>query len=200
MHGAKGMQTRQKIIEATILSVAKYGFEFSTVSTVSKLAKTNRGLIVHYFKNTKKLMNFAFETVVKYVIEASSDFMITRTDISDPIERYFKSTFHWMQLKPHYGQFVFSLLTRAQYDESSKRPVEQIFSSGRNRVEKLILQGIESGIYKSENPKECAFQIHSMLVGHLMMFLLNQKDLETPMELSIKWAKEKLLSSFHRPH
>lgn len=189
LFGTKGERTQLKILDAAILSVAKNGFESTTVTTIAEIAKVNRGLIVHYFKNMRNLMKATYDKVVSFAIEYSTEFMASHLEIEDPIERYFHSTFGWMQKKPHYGQFIFILITRAQYHKDSQKPVTQIFTSGRARLEKLINEGVTSGRYVTETPVQNAYQIHSMMLGHLLIFILKQDDIETPRSLSIAYAK-----------
>lgn len=185
---SKGDLTRIRIIEAAIQSVSQFGFEHSSVTTISKLGKVNRGLIVHYFKSVKRLIKESTDRVMEYAVQYSTEYMNSHLETTDLIERYIDSTFNWMRERPHYGLFVLMLITRAQYAKESQDPIFVLFSSGRHRLTEIISAGVKSGLYPAGPIEETAWQIHSMLVGHLIVFLFNPREMDQSKNLAIRSA------------
>ena len=48
-------QTRQKIIDATIIVAARHGFERATTEEISRTAGVSEGIIYHYFRSKQEL-------------------------------------------------------------------------------------------------------------------------------------------------
>jgi len=67
---------RQKqLIDATLVSVARYGLHHTTINTISALAGLSSGLISHYFGGKQELI----EATQKYLLEQLKHALLSRT-------------------------------------------------------------------------------------------------------------------------
>jgi len=69
-----------------------------------------------------------------FLIQRTNELLLEHSEIADPLERYFKATFGWLEERPHYGLFMMSLISRASYDKKSRAAVLQVYDSGRKRL------------------------------------------------------------------
>lgn len=169
--GSKGERTRLKIIDACIQSVAKNGFENTSVSTITGISKVNRGLVVHYFSTTGQMFKEVNHIVKDYVIRYSTEYMNSHTEIEDLISRYVGATFSWLRERPHYGRYLVLLISRSHYDSTSADLIENVFSSGRQRLKTILQIGADKGIYQVKNVEDLAYRIHTLVVGHIILCL-----------------------------
>jgi AcrR family transcriptional regulator len=185
----KGEQTQQRMVEAVIESVARYGFEFTTATTVSKLGKVNRGLIVHYFSTMEKLLKAGSDQVFDFTARRTTELMLQMTEVEDPVEKYFRATFGWMKEKASYGQFLISLISRASYDKKSQAPVKAVLTNGRDRLKSILDDGVKSGRYRCKNTREAALILHGALVGNIISYYTDPSTHETSLQTAIRTAE-----------
>lgn len=186
--GSKGEKTRLKIVESCIHSVAKHGFENTSVSTITKISKVNRGLVVHYFSTTSQLYKEVNHIVKDYVIRYSTEYMNSHTELPDLIHRYVCSTFSWLRERAHYGRYMVLLISRAHYDPTSAALIESIFSSGRQRIKKILEDGAKNGVYQVSDSEDLAYRVHTLVVGHLILSLADMNKIDHFEKLTIDSA------------
>lgn len=166
----KGERTRQRMVEAVIESVARQGFEFSSATTISKLAKVNRGLIVHYFSTMEKLFKAGMTEVSRFALGRTNELLLQHADVEDPVERYFLATFGWIEERPLYGQFLIGLILRASYEKKAAEPAAALFEGGRARLKELLEQGNKAKLYKIKDTAAVARMLHAVLMGNVVSF------------------------------
>jgi len=66
---------QQQLIDATLISIERYGLQHTTINTISALAGMSSGLISHYFGGKKGLI----EATLKYLLEQLKQALLLRT-------------------------------------------------------------------------------------------------------------------------
>lgn len=188
----KGERTRQRMVEAVIESVARQGFEFTTATTISKLAKVNRGLIVHYFATMEKLFKVGMQEVQKFAVGRTQELLMQHQDVEDPVERYVLATFGWIEERPLYGQFLFGLILRASYEKKAAEPAAVLFEGGRARLKSLVEQGVKAKLYKVKDPGQMALMIHASLMGNIVSFGLKPGSADLARKVSLATVRQLL--------
>lgn len=76
---------QQQLIDATLISVERYGLHHTTINTISGLAGMSSGIISHYFGGKQGLI----EATLKYLLDELKQALLSRTagKMLTPIER-----------------------------------------------------------------------------------------------------------------
>ena len=162
------IDTRQKIINATLLVAAKNGFERATTGEISRTAGVSEGIIYHYFKSKQELyINMIKERADNYRQALGNEISrihSPRQKLSRLIEFHFanftgkKSIFHGV------------------LDRTSDMPVikEQLLKIAMvpycRMIEEIIKEGVNAGEFKEVDPSLAAFSLLGMMqVPAIMM-------------------------------
>ena len=78
---------QQQLIDATLISVERYGLHHTTINTISGLAGMSSGIISHYFGGKQGLI----EATLKYLLDELKQALLARTSNKQltPMERLF---------------------------------------------------------------------------------------------------------------
>lgn len=66
--GAKGEETRERIIAATMRCVAEVGYSRATIREIARAARMTSGSLYHYFPNKAELVKAAFQEVAELAL------------------------------------------------------------------------------------------------------------------------------------
>ncbi len=165
---SKGEKSRHRIIEATISSISKYGFEEASISIIAKIAKVNKGLIVHYFKSRDELVMEAINYVAILGAQVTETLIKNTEEAVDPIEKYLYATFEWMTNYPEHAHLIILLFPRASYDVKSRNRAQKLYQTSWDRIEKMLQDGIKKNRYRQGNHVQLARQIHMFLIGAIV--------------------------------
>jgi AcrR family transcriptional regulator len=91
----KSAQTREKLLEATLDSVADLGYFETTISTIVDYAGVSRGSIRHHFRSKSEIIGATIEYLCERRLEAYRQDLFVQTDV-DPLH-YVIDTF-WRHL------------------------------------------------------------------------------------------------------
>src|ERR1700746_3712954 len=94
---SKGERTRLHILDCSMKCFAEKGYEGANFTELSKAADVARGLIVHYFKTKKNLTEETLRYAGALLRSYTNEKMESRTDVSDPVERYVEVCFSWVK-------------------------------------------------------------------------------------------------------
>ena len=65
---------QQELINATLVSVERYGLQHSTINTISAIAGMSSGIISHYFGGKQGLI----EATLRYLIDQIKQVLLTK--------------------------------------------------------------------------------------------------------------------------
>jgi AcrR family transcriptional regulator len=157
---SKGQKTRLHILEKSVESCVRLGFEGASITEITRIGRVNRGSINHYFGNKEALIRECLDYVGVSGRCFTDDFMATRTDIVHPIERYLRATFGWQQAKPYHASFLWQSIQKAAYDSHTKKTINMIFDNGKKRVATLL-----DSVGRFEEREALAERVHTTIVG-----------------------------------
>ncbi|WP_186451766.1 transcriptional regulator BetI [Burkholderia stabilis] len=76
---------KKALIQATMRSIAKYGFHGTTVETICAEAKLSRGMVNHHFKSKDELLRQSYQELCDEW--AARTYSASQTPDQDPVER-----------------------------------------------------------------------------------------------------------------
>lgn len=174
---SKGEQSRLHILQSTALSIAKHGFEGTTVTTICKIAKIPRGLIVYYFKDLRQLFNETAEYVVSQGQEKVSSLVASISEKYDPVESYLRAMSQWHLEEPHPSRFILMLYIAGSHNKDFEGITSGLIQQGRHRMKDLIEQGKKSKVYLSkESSDELAHMLYNLLSGVFLLTFVEKES------------------------
>jgi AcrR family transcriptional regulator len=154
---------REAIVDATLAVARRKGLAATTVRDVAAEMGTSSGLIHHYFDSMDEVLAAAFERV------AGDDLVQTEALLAEAgnprsVVRAFLSSY-----APVGEDWAFQLWLDA-WAEAARRPALREVSSRLNRawaalLERAIKDGVEVGVFTSDDPTGAAWRILSVVDG-----------------------------------
>jgi AcrR family transcriptional regulator len=166
--------TRQKIINATLLVAAKNGFDRATTGEISRTAGVSEGIIYHYFKSKQQL----YESMVS---EKAANFRAALAEeigkIPGPrkkLERLIE--FHFRSFTGK-GSIFRSLLGKGGDAPMIKDHLISLVIIPYSRIiSRIIKEGIEAGEFKDVDPSVAALDLIGMMQLPALSLHFGQAD------------------------
>lgn len=145
---ARGITSRNAILQAAIDVFATYGYEGGRIELISTLANTHDRMIYYYFGSKEALFVDVLRTVYQRMNDAEAALEI---DLDDPIGAVTAVTdFTWQYYLDH-PEFMTLLNTenlhKGQHLKKSK-PVSELISPGVAMLERALAAGAERGLFR----------------------------------------------------
>lgn len=171
---AVNTDTRQKIINATLLVAAKHGFERATTDEISRTAGVSEGIIYHYFKSKQQL----YESMVS---EKAANFRAALTEEIGKIRDSRKKLERLIEF--HFSSFtgkdsIFrSLLGKGGDTPMIKDHLISLVIMPYSRIiSRIIKEGIEAGEFKDIDPSVAALDLIGMMQLPALSLHFGQAD------------------------
>jgi len=164
--------TRQKIINATMLVAAKNGFDRATTGEISRTAGVSEGIIYHYFRSKEELC-------VNMVKEKAAEF---RSKVAEGIKDIPSADNKLERLIDLHADFVTSGggLFRILFNRTGGKSImfKQALKYGilpyAEIIEGIIKDGIDKSVFKQVEPKITALNLIGMMQVALIPILLEE--------------------------
>jgi AcrR family transcriptional regulator len=153
-------QRRKQIVEAARACIAEEGVDKLTLRKVAERAQVSHATIAYYFNTRQELVDSAF-------LEISEEFMgelrqrqlvYGPQDLADLVESFLDPA------RPS-SRFVVQMIDAGLRDLQLRGTHDEFVAWGRDRIEKSIRVGIETGHYRADiDPKLAAALIHTVLI------------------------------------
>jgi AcrR family transcriptional regulator len=168
----KGERTRLKIIEAAVACYSDRGFDGASFADIAGKAGVNRGLIAHYFGSKQALIEEALTHVVHGLRDFNQRFIPEwKKKVPEPMECWGEATFTWAKEIPDYAGYLILCIQRSQYDPAVAQAIRKVFQDTRASLAGIIRDASNELPYRITSPEIAALQIHSLVVGHVVMAL-----------------------------
>ncbi|MDP2942044.1 MAG: TetR/AcrR family transcriptional regulator [Candidatus Omnitrophota bacterium] len=168
------IDTRQKIINATLLVAAKHGFERATTDEISRTAGVSEGIIYHYFRSKQQL----YESMVS---EKAANFRAALIEEIGKIRGSRKKLERLIEF--HFSSFtgkdsIFrSLLGKGGDAPMIKDHLISLVIMPYSRIiSRIIKEGIEAGEFKDIYPSVAALDLIGMMQLPALSLHFGQAD------------------------
>lgn len=188
----KGERTRKLIIAEAVHSVLKYGFEGTTVTTITKRKKINRGLVVHYFSTLENLFDECIKSVLVEGALLTDSYYQEFLKSYDPVESYIRANFKWIEQNPESASFYIQLFNRAAYDRKSRSYVQQLTIRGQKKMDQYVKSHLPHQTLKSKSLSETKYHgthLYHHMMGCLFLAATNPTILSQQLKLSLHFKK-----------
>ncbi len=168
------IDTRQKIINATMLVAAKNGFERATTDEISRTAGVSEGIIYHYFKSKQQL----YESMVN---EKADSFRAALTEEIEKIRGSRKKLERLIEF--HFSSFTGKeSIFRSLLGKGGDAPIIKdhlinlVIMPYSRIISRIIKEGIEAGEFKDIDPAVAALDLIGMMQLPALSLHFRQAD------------------------
>lgn len=145
----RGIDTREKILDATIKCIVRIGFTATTIEHVMAEAGLSRGSVLHQFPNRVALMVAAAELTMRRVMDAAR---VMAEAIDDPFERLSDyARISWETHSRPEGLALTDILLAARWDRELLDGLQPITSKVEQEIhDEFIKLASEAGFSDAE--------------------------------------------------
>lgn len=145
----RGIDTREKILDATINCIVRAGFTATTVEHVMIEAGLSRGSVLHQFPNRVALMVAAAELAMRRVMDSAR---VMAEAIEDPFERLSDyARISWETHSQPEGLALTDILLAARWDRELLDGLQPVTSSVEQEIhDEFIKLASEAGFTDAE--------------------------------------------------
>ena len=156
-------QRRDAIVDAALAVALEKGLASTTVRDVAATMGTSSGLIHHYFASMDEVLAAAFERVASQDLALTEAAMMAAPGPRDAIVEFLRT------YTPADKDWSFQVWLDA-WAEAARRPALQATSRRLNLawqglLERTIVAGVRSGVFRCPDPPGAAWRILSLLDG-----------------------------------
>jgi AcrR family transcriptional regulator len=166
---------QQQILEAAIQCVHEVGIEKTNAKLIAERLEMPTSLVFYYFPKQQQI----FESIVMYIVTANNALvtdLLAKQAVRSAKEQlmlYVEGNFRWAAAYRSHGSVLLYGVLSASHDPVIKKVVQTAFSAGEERIYHMINHGVVEKEFSGELvPRETARNIHQMIVGSIMHFLL----------------------------
>ena len=184
----KGTQTKIKIVEATIKTIAESGVFKLTYEKVANQLGLNRGQIKYHFPELEKLMICSLKFITMTAHTATTDYLEQVQSKGPRIYCYIDAMLAWIKQYPKHAKALVLIYHLASYDDSLKELHSSVRTMGKLRIEKILMREYQE--MTAEQVGQISNQIQGCITGFLLEHLttknLSIDDAERLIKTTIK--------------
>src|SRR5262245_22991264 len=157
------LERREAIVDAALTVMLRRGMAATTVRDVAAEMGTSSGLIHHYFASMDELLAAAFERAAGEGLDATAEAI---RGVDGPVEQLVAFFATYVRAEQ---DWAFQLWLDA-WAEASRRPViretsQRLNVAWQQILVALIVDGVELGDFRCDDPGAAAWRILSLLDG-----------------------------------
>lgn len=181
---SKGDQTKDQIIQKSILLFSKHGYENTSFQMIADLCHVGKATPSYHFKNKFGL----FEEVVKYIQEKRRAYVLQSQSIKDnahqKLSKYFHTILTWALMTVSEAEVLLLMDYFSAIDNKFAELAKDILLEEQHQLEDYLLSGKREGIFHfTEDASQLAKTLQDALKGLFTNVLAGRKLVATPREL-----------------
>lgn len=133
---ARGLATRDKILNSTIACIVRSGFSALSVENVIEDSGISRGSILHHFPNRTALAIAAADRSLRLVLDQSDERYAQLTDPYEKLLSHAQIAWETHNLPP--GLALMEILQAARWDTDLSAALRPIIESGEQEVKQRL--------------------------------------------------------------
>lgn len=159
------------ILEASIGTFAKKGFEQATIEMIAREAGVSRTLLKYYFSSLDELVEYAIKYIRLLYQKFAISALVSGQTADQMLANYIEACFVWAESFPLHSQVWHSFLHRCARSKKSRAMNTTAVNAGHERLTALIELGMSQKIFNCDNSQEAARMIQVLITGGLWSFV-----------------------------
>jgi len=139
----KSSNRQQQILDATLELVATQGLLKTTISKISKRAKSSPGIVYHYFESKDEIMDTLFINIFSEMMAYVLDDEVLERPVLERYKRLWLRKYHYHVNNPAKTIFIEQYENSSHYTEEqereSQRMMSGLMSMGQNDIDRGLV-------------------------------------------------------------
>lgn len=195
--GKKSEQTYEKILDASLSSLSKFGDRGTTFQTIADIAGVSQPLVSKYFKTREAVLPIVIEKYLGEVRDLTSLELKKKKKAKDQLKRYLSFTISFYRKNPDLFKIYLLLQYQAGFDEEYLKINTQRKNLATERIKKIIDLGIKNKEFVGCRSAVVAKVIHSSLVG--LIISMTTEKLECSDNQLLKILNDLVMNYLRQP-
>ena len=191
-------QKKQDIAMAAMSVFADRGFESTSMSQVAEEAAIGKGTIYEYFPSKDELIAASVKLWLDRRIEEAEEALVGLPDPDVRLRAFVHSFIELFLADERMSRLIvsiFQLFMTKLHDQRFGDSLRQMFQTGVTSVERILIDGMKSGVFKINDRKEAeriAVNLIAYLDGICLDYLVTGRsfDLKDQVDLYMKYLLE----------
>ncbi len=166
-------ERKNQIVKATVDCISRYGYNNFSMQDVARSAGVSKGIIHYYFLNKDDLMMSVLEHVADDIGRVLSSGMSEAVDPSKKLDLFIETCLDIVRKTKEYYQVNMDFWTQINQKEEVRQSVAKHYCNFRETCSKVLVEGIEKGVFRDINPTEYSSLIIALIDGISMQWLFD---------------------------
>jgi AcrR family transcriptional regulator len=168
-------EIREQLVQAAREVFARYGFKKTALDDIAREARKGKSTIYYYFKSKDEIFKAVIDCETEIRTKAIEDQINKLQDPKQKLKTYIFVRLRTLRMVVNYYEAIKNDLLDQLYFVDNLRT--EHFEAEINLIRKILLEGIESGIFSIQNPDLTAKTIITALHGfEVPLILKNLSD------------------------
>jgi AcrR family transcriptional regulator len=166
---------RKLLIEATMRSIAKYGYAGTTIETICDEAQVSRGLVNHHFGSKEELIRQSYKALRDQWVEATHGSVEEQADPEDRLRAMIRVSFGPQMFKQEYLGIWAGFWSAIGKSPALRRMNRELFDKDRDAYE-AIFEEIGRKRGKRIDARRAALTVIALIDGFWLEWCLDPKS------------------------
>lgn len=187
---------KNQILDAAMEIFSKMGFHKARMSDIAESSGLSKGSLYWYFENKNDLIINLLARVFEPELKDLRNLLADPRPVGARLMAYAERSSDDMIKMLKWVPLVYDFIALAFRQETIKESIKSYYQQNMNILESLIQQGIDSGELVSENTRNAAVAIGSILEGTIVLWIYDpeQIDIKTHVRSNMQILLKGLLS------
>lgn len=165
-------KTKRKIFETSMKLFAEKGYDATSIEEITASVGVAKGTLYYHFTSKEEIFNFLVEEGIK-LMQNSID--IKTSKLTNYIDKIKAIVLIEIKVVVKYENLITILLSQFWGKETRHQMCKAQVYNYINKIENIVIEGIEKGEIKQGNPQAIASEIYGLICSTLV-YKLRQKD------------------------
>ncbi len=167
--------TKRRIFEIATQLFAQKGYEATSIEEITSVVGVAKGTLYYHFISKEELFNELVDDGVEF-LKKSIDIKIRNMD--NPIDKLRRVITTQIRVAKKYDKFMIIIFAQLWGREDRNYFVREKVYSYIDKIEEIVIEGIEKGLIKNKNSKVVTDMIFSQFAPILMYKLENNQEVD----------------------
>ena len=164
-------ERKNQILDAAMETFSKVGFHKARMSDIADTSGLSKGALYWYFENKNDLINNLLARVFEPEIKDLRSLLTDPRPVDERLLVFAERSAEDMVKMLKWVPLVYDFIALAFRQEAIKESIKNIYQQNMDILEMLIQQGIDSGQLVTDNAKDAAIAIGSILEGTVVLWI-----------------------------
>jgi len=164
-------ERKNQILDAAMETFSKVGFHKARMSDIADTSGLSKGALYWYFENKNDLINNLLARVFEPEIKDLRSLLTDPRPVDERLLVFAERSAEDMVKMLKWVPLVYDFIALAFRQEAIKESIKNIYQQNMDILEMLIQQGIDSEQLVTDNAKDAAIAIGSILEGTVVLWI-----------------------------